>query len=438
MSHKVPESWRTVTVGDIKAPTKGSIAIGPFGSRMKADTYTPTGIPVVRGQNIGDTSCLQGDFVYIPASLAEKMRSSMLKTGDLFFPHRGAIGEVGIIDAQATPPYMLSTSLMKLSPDPGVADARFLFYFFRSPQGRHQLLSNASQVGTPGIARPLTSLRSIELSLPPLREQVAIASVLASLDDKIDSNRRLTELMEETAATVFRARFVDFVGVQEFDDSDMGRIPRGWVARRFSEGVDINPRVALRKGDVAPFIEMAAVEPWALRPRTIGQRPYGGGARFEPNDTLMARITPCVEHGKGAFIDFLSTPASGSTEFIVLRAKPPLTPEVVFLLSRDERVRSHALANMTGSSGRQRVPIGCFDDLWIAVPPDRNCWEQDGELLRTALSTSRGLWLESRSLSAVRNALLPKLISGQLRVPNTDDPEEAIGPVAAQLAAGTP
>jgi type I restriction enzyme S subunit len=291
-----------------------------------------------------------------------------------------------------------------------------------------------------GSAQPKLSqrnLNSVRLPTPPEKEQRRIAAVLGALDDKIDSNRRLAEALEKTAATVFRARFVDFVGVEEFEDSEMGRIPRRWRACRFSDAVDINPPVPLRKGVVAPFIEMSAVAPWAVRPQRIGERPYSGGARFQPGDTLMARITPCIEHGKGAFIDFLSTPGSGSTEFIVLRAKRPLTPEVVFFFSRDERVRSHAIANMTGSSGRQRVATGCFDDLKVPIPPDGDCWKEDGELLRAALSVSCGLWRESLLLIALRDTLLPKLISGQIRVPDTHDPEEVIGPVVEELAAAT-
>jgi len=273
------------------------------------------------------------------------------------------------------------------------------------------------------------NLNSIQLPAPGYEEQQRIAIVLGALDDKMDSNRRLADRLGAVAGAVFRARFIEFLGVKEFEQTEIGRIPRGWKELPFSEAIDVNPRVQLRKGVTAPHIEMAAMPRWALRPTRITERSYAGGARFERGDTLMARITGCIEHGKGAFVDFLDGPASGSTEFLVLRAKPPLTPEAVFLLSRDDRVRSHAIANMTGSSGRQRVPVSAFDDLEIAVPPDLGSWQDDAAFLRVAFEQTRALWGESQTLEGIRDSLLPKLISGEIRVPDTADVDEALAAV---------
>lgn len=307
-------------------------------------------------------------------------------------------------------------------------DLRWLFYALSSLRVRDFVTGSAQPKLSMG------SLKRIPLAVPPNVEQRRIASALGALDDKIVSNARLAGLIEETAATIFRARFIDFTRIEEFEESKIGRLPKGWSARRFSEVIEINPRVSIQKGTRVPFIEMAALSPWATRPNAIGERSYSGGARFEPGDTLMARITGCIEHGKGAYVDFLTGPAAGSTEFIVMRAKYPLTPEAVFLLSRVERVRSHAIASMTGSSGRQRVTTACFDDLMIATPPDLDCWLDDANFIRAGLAKSRALWSESRSLAAIRDALLPRLISGQIRVPDTTDPEEIIGPASEDLA----
>ena len=86
--------------------------------------------------------------------------------------------------------------------------------YFRSPEGRHQLLANTSQVGVPSIARPVTYLRSILIPLPPLPEQRAIAHVLGTLDDKIELNRRMNETLEEMVRTLFKSWFVDFEPVR--------------------------------------------------------------------------------------------------------------------------------------------------------------------------------------------------------------------------------
>ena len=251
--------WELLTVDEIKAPGARSIAIGPFGSRMKADTYVPSGVPVIRGTNISDTRAFSGDFVFVSEDLADSLRSCNVHADDLVFPHRGAIGEVAIVPADGFGRYMLSTSLMKLTCDKQRVDPRFVFYFFRSEAGRHALLQNASTVGTPGIGQPLTSLRSIKIPVPPMAEQRRIAHILGTLDDKIELNRRMNETLEEMARALFKSWFVDFDPVRakaenrdsglpkhladlfpdHLVDSELGPIPEGWSMVPFSETVSV-------------------------------------------------------------------------------------------------------------------------------------------------------------------------------------------------------
>jgi type I restriction enzyme, S subunit len=210
----MPSKWPEVSIDDIKAPSKSSIAIGPFGSRMKSNTYTPTGVPVIRGNNLTRGKSLVGDFVFISEELADQLASSNVFPGDLVFPHRGNIGEVGIVPGDK-PRYILSTSLMKLTVDKTRVDPLYLFYFFTSTRGRHELLKNASQVGTPGIATPLASLRSIRVPLPPrVEEQRAIANILGSLDDKIELSQQTNETLEGITRALFKSWFIDFDAVR--------------------------------------------------------------------------------------------------------------------------------------------------------------------------------------------------------------------------------
>ena len=197
--------WPKLTLDALKAKANGALAIGPFGSRMKSDRYTATGVPVIRGNNISDTRAFTGEFVYVSSDTADELSSCNVFADDLVFPHRGAIGEVGIVPNEPAERYVLSTSLMKFSCNRELVEPLFLFYFFRSPAGRHELLKNASTVGTPGIGQPLTSLKSIEVPLPNIAEQRRIAEILASLDDKIELNRRMTETLELVARTLFKS-----------------------------------------------------------------------------------------------------------------------------------------------------------------------------------------------------------------------------------------
>jgi len=203
--------WPLVQIDEIKAKGKGAIAIGPFGSRMKSNCYVDSGVPVIRGTNLGASPSFINDFVFITKEKADELGSCNVYEGDLVFPHRGSIGEVGIVTDGR---YVLSSSLMKLRCDPHKAYPLFIYYFFKSTKGRHELLKNASQVGTPGIGQPLTSLKSIELPLPPLHIQKEIASILEMLDRKIQLNQQINQTLEQMAQAIFKSWFVDFEPVK--------------------------------------------------------------------------------------------------------------------------------------------------------------------------------------------------------------------------------
>src|SRR6516164_2639784 len=149
--------WPDVTLGSLAAPYDGAIAIGPFGSAMKAETYTPFGVPVIRGMNISNDRAWKGDWVFISEEFADAMSRCVVRSGTLVFPHRGSIGEVAIVPKDGHPRYFLSTSLMKIEVDDKKANPLFVYFFFRSYAGRSEILKYASQVGTPGIGQPLSS-----------------------------------------------------------------------------------------------------------------------------------------------------------------------------------------------------------------------------------------------------------------------------------------
>ncbi|MEO0074066.1 MAG: restriction endonuclease subunit S [candidate division WOR-3 bacterium] len=141
----------------------------------------------------------------------------------------------------------------------------------------------------------------------------------------------------------------------------------------FNEAVTVNPPVALRRGDTYGFVDMDSVSPGARYVGAVEQRIFeGGGARFMHGDTLMARITPCLENGKIARFRGTTSDevAFGSTEFIVIRGRPGITDnDFAYYLTRWDYVRGYAISQMTGSSGRLRVPTSALSQLNVAIPP---------------------------------------------------------------------
>ena len=146
-----------------------------------------------------------------------------------------------------------------------------------------------------------------------------------------------------------------------------------WREVLFSEAVLVNPPTRLDRGDVYPFVDMAAVNADSRTTVSVEERTFkGSGSRFQSGDTLMARITPCLENGKIARYQAVGDKleAHGSTEFIVIRGRPNVTDNnFAYYLTQWEEVRHYAIGQMTGTSGRQRVPADSLDHLTVPLPP---------------------------------------------------------------------
>lgn len=206
---RVPSDWELKKIVELKSDDKNALAMGPFGSNIKAENFVPHGVPVIRGTNLNFDRYVDGDFVFLTEEKADELKNSNCKAGDLVFTHRGTIGQVGLVPRNKFTRYVISQSGMKLTVNESLVNSGFLFYYFKSRYGQHQLLKNEAQVGVPSISNPLTSLKEIEVPLPPLAEQRAITEVLGTLDDKIDLLHRQNKTLEALAESLFRQRFVE-------------------------------------------------------------------------------------------------------------------------------------------------------------------------------------------------------------------------------------
>ena len=197
-----------------------------------------------------------------------------------------------------------------------------------------------------------------------------------------------------------------------FEDSEIGNVPLGWQASRFSNLIEMNPARSLRKGTTAKYLDMKNVPTSGFRATDIIDRAFSSGTKFMNGDTLLARITPCLENGKTAFVDFLEEDEVGwgSTEFIVLRPKVGIPSVFVYFIARDENFRKHAIQGMTGTSGRQRVAIECLDNYLIANP-SAEVLSEFARITKAVFSQIQLLSTSSNSLMKSRDLLLPKLIN---------------------------
>ena len=278
-------------------------------------------------------------------------------------------------------------------------------------------------------------LKAFEIQLPPLPEQRAIAHVLGTLDDKIELNRCMNETLEAMVRAIFRDWFVDFGPTRAkaegrkpylspeiwelFPDAldDEGK-PAGWEIRPASDLFRFNPRESIRKGTMTPYLDMAALPTVGPVPDAPIQREYKSGSKFKDGDTLFARITPCLENGKTAYVFDLGDEVvgTGSTEFIVIRSRAPRPKAASYLLARDPEFRACAERSMAGTSGRQRADSEALGRYEVAAPADDRLWTALGNLVDPMMDRIIVNAHESRSLTRTRDLLLPKLVSGEIRL----------------------
>ncbi len=183
---------------------------------------------------------------------------------------------------------------------------------------------------------------NMKLPVPSIEKQQEIVAEYNTIVNRIKLNETLNQKLEETVQAIYKHWFVDT------NSCDLVEL---------DSYLEFNPKHSIKKGDVVNYVEMADVQEDFLSIKNTVKREYTSGSKFQNDDTLLARITPCLENGKTAFVDCLNVGevAYGSTEFIVMRAKENISPYWVYSLAREKQFRSHAISSMVGSSGRQRV-----------------------------------------------------------------------------------
>jgi type I restriction enzyme S subunit len=426
--------WPNVVISHVATPV-----IGGTPSRSVAE-YWGGDIPWATAKDVAAVSGRYLEHVeeYISEEGLKNSAAKLLPKGTIVITARGTVGAL----AQLGRAMAFNQTCYALLPTDAL-DNDFLFYALKGTLAEMRALT----YGTVFETITTQTFDHWLIPLPPLPEQRAIAHILGTLDDKIELNRRMSETLEAMARALFKSWFVDFEPVRAkmegrwqrgqsllglpahlYDlfpdrlvDSELGEIPEGWRVVELGQVIEINPHRTLRKGQCAPYLDMASMPTRGHVPLRVVERPYTSGTRFMNGDTLLARITPCLENGKTAFVDFLAPNEVGwgSTEFIVLRPKPPLPAEFGYCLARDPDFREFAIQSMTGTSGRQRVQPEALARYLLVVPSD-GVAKAFGALVEPWFRKASASERESRTLAALRDALLPKLIRGEIRVKDAE------------------
>ena len=441
-----PDTWCGKTIEDIAASSPNAVVGGPFGSNLVSRDYVRGGVPVIRGQNMG-ARWVTGDFVFVTPEKAASLKANLARPGDVVLTQRGTLGQVSIVPS-ALPRCLVSQSQMKVTVDREVADSQFLYYVLSSAEQQAYVRQNAIQTGVPHTN--LEILRSTPIPVPPLTEQRAIARVLGTLDDKIELNWRMNATLEAMARALFRSWFVDFDPVRakldvrdtelpkgvhdlfpdRLVDSDMGQIPEGWIVKTLGDlchKPQYGYTASARSEPVGPrFLRITDINKeswvsWSRVPYCEATDDELSRYRLTKGDVLIARM---ADPGHGVLVEE-DVEAVFASYLIRFRPVEDRNARLLqYWLKSDaywNSVRGQA-AGTTRVSLNARV-LSLFP---LVVPPDgvASTFAAVVGALRDRLTQSA---TEMQVLARLRDALLPKLVSGELRV---RDAEKLVGAIA--------
>ena len=217
------------------------ISMGPFGSDVKKEFYVDNGVPILNGSNLQGFKLQEDSFGYLTKEKADSLKKCNAHRGDVIVTHRGTLGQIVYVPVNSKyDRYVISQSQFRFRCKADLVDVQYLVYYFHTREGQYKILANASQVGVPALARATSTFRLIDIKLPSLKDQRRIASILSSLDRKIELNNKINADLEEMAQAIFKNWFVDFEPFKDgkFVDSELGMIPEGWKVGSYSEMIE--------------------------------------------------------------------------------------------------------------------------------------------------------------------------------------------------------
>ncbi|MFR6101563.1 MAG: restriction endonuclease subunit S [Christensenellales bacterium] len=379
--------WKRIRVGDL-----GTIITGKTPPTKKAE-YWGGNIHFITPKDLQGTKHVLQTDRFITGMGLESVRGCKLPSDAVCVSCIGNIGYVAMTRQTCISNQQINSIIANENYDPDFVYylMKSLWPFFKNYEGQSTTLSILNK----------TQFSKIEIVTPDLPEQKKIASILSSLDDKIELNNKINENLQQQVFALFDKLVFD---------SDNAKC-------HVSDIAYLNPKRTLSKNQMARCIDMSQLSTIGAFPSGWEMKPFAGGMRFMNGDTLLARITPCLENGKAAFIDFLDQDevAFGSTEYIVLAPKEGIPAEFLYCLARYPAFVDYAVKNMNGSSGRQRVSaetIGQFVLPKIMLSEIKLFEKKAVPLFRKMRYNS----LENICLAQMRDIMLPKLMTGEIEV----------------------
>lgn len=432
-----------VALAEIAADVPNAIAAGPFGSNLVSRDYVESGVPVIRGQNLSGR-WVSGEFVFVSEAKAQQLRANTARPGDIVFTQRGTLGQVAMVPSSPFPSYVVSQSQMKLTVDESRADPRFIYYACSASDFVAQVHNNAVAAGVPHIN--LGVLRSLRVPLPSISHQVQAADMLAGIDDRIDLLRQTNATLESIAQALFKSWFIDFDPVRakaegrepegmdaataalfpaEFEESALGMIPKGWTVTTIAQLCTRVANGGTPSRNVPEFWKAGSV-PWFK----TGE--LSDGLLLRPSELITPRaVTDTnvkVLQRHAVLMAIYAAPTVGRLGVLLdeaafnqactgMVARVEIGAWFLFQTLRHGRDWFNSRANGAAQQNISKAIVESYE----CVRPTSEVLGAFGDLASNLYASAERNLKQAQILAEIRDSLLPRLLSGRLRLPEAEE-----------------
>jgi len=436
--------WRTEKVIDLQRAGILLVEDGNHGEyRPRPGEFVDQGVVFIRAADINDGQVLFESASKISEIARKRITKGIGSPGDVLLSHKGTVGKLAMVPEDA-PPFVCSpqtTFWRTLNSD--VLDRRYLYSFMRSPLFRAQLGTRASETDmAPYVS--LTSQRALFVAIPPIGYQRAIAHILGTLDDKIELNRRMNETLEAMARAIFKSWFVDFDPVRakmsgeppesicnrlgltpelldlfpdRLHDSELGEVPEGWEVKGVDNIANYLNGLALQKyppgdGDWLPVIKIAQLR--------AGHTAGADRASTELPGEYVVKNGDVLFSWSGSLLVKIWCGGRGALNQHLFKVTSDLYPKwFYYLWTKYHLLMFRAIASDKATT-MGHIKRKNLSEAKALIPGSELLNGMTG-IFQPLVEQSIQKKLESKMIEKVRDALIPKLISGELSVPGSGD-----------------
>lgn len=357
------------------------IAMGPFGSNIKVSCFVDSGVPVLNGSNLEGFSLSEKTFRYVTREKADSLNKANAHRGDIVITHRGTLGQIVFIPQDSKyDRYVISQSQFRVRCNDKVLP-EYLVYYFHTPIGQHKLLSNASQVGVPALARPSSTFQQIEVVLPELSIQKCVVEIISTIQKKIANNQELNDNLELQAQAIYSYMFIENADPAWVQGhlSDLITVKYGKDHKKLADG----SYPVYGSGGIMRYVE----------------RPL-----YDKESVLIPR--------KGTLnnVMYVNQPFWSVDTMFYTEMRLPNVAKFVYHF-----VKAKDLASMNAGSAVPSMTTDILNAMEVVIPSTSALAEFES-LVDPMYRAMQENNIQSSRLSELRDALLPKLMSGEIDV----------------------